>query len=79
MVQERKEYHGRAMMIMKDTFGTIIIKDKMSDSFDTLPRPVKHVGSKPYILSIWNDIIKNQKYLKDQETIETLFKKDKPK
>ena len=69
-MSEQKQYHGRAMMIMKDTFGTIIVKDKLSDSFNTLPRPVKHVGSRPYILSIWNGIIKNPKYLKDPDTIE---------
>ena len=60
------EVYGRAKIVVnqrKD--GYILIKDKLDDSFDTVPRPVKHVGSEKYLMGIWKNIKTNPRYLKD--------------
>lgn len=61
----QKETYGRIMLIKKDTFWSIISKDKLEDSFDTLPRKVLHVGTPKYIQNIWNKMLKNPAWLKD--------------
>ena len=70
---------GRARLEQNNSWMTILIKDKLEDSFDVQKdndgktikgRPVKHVGSKEYIMRIWNKMMKNQdKYLKNPQTI----------
>ena len=73
---QTEETFGRAKLIKKDTYNTILIKKRLEDSFDTLPRPVAHVGNEKYIMNIWNKI-RNQphKYLNDPVYIDDHLKK----
>jgi len=59
------EIHGRLMLTKKNTFWSIISKDKLEDSFDTLPRKVLHVGTPRYIQGIWNRMKRDNSWLKD--------------
>lgn len=63
---EHTEIMGRAKLVLKGQSSAIFIKRKLSDSFDTLPRPVRHVGNESYIKTIWNKMKKNHsEYEKD--------------
>jgi hypothetical protein len=60
---------GRARLEKKGDIWCILVKRKLEDKFDTLPRPVKHVGSEKYIKSIWRKIQKNHtRYEKNPKT-----------
>lgn len=65
------ETMGRAQL-EKSTFGscTILVKKKLEDDINRLPRPVKHVGNEKYIMNIWNKMKKDrQKYESDPKYI----------
>lgn len=70
------EIIGRAKLEIKnDSFATIFIKDKLEDDFTTVPRPVKHVGTKKYCMQIWNKIKQNRsKYESNPRTLDDLLK-----
>ena len=59
------ETYGRLRLDKHHTYWSIITKDKLEDSFDTLPRKVLHVGSPKYVQGIWNRLIKNPAWQKD--------------
>lgn len=57
---------GRARLEKKGDTWSILVKAKLEDKFNTIPRPVKHVGSEKYIKGIWRQMQRNRaKYEKD--------------
>lgn len=65
------ETMGRAQL-EKTKFDcyAIIVKKQIQDDINQIPRPVKHVGSEKYIMTIWNRMKKNRsKYETDPKYI----------
>ncbi len=76
------ETYGRAQLEGNAHNRVILVKARLEDSFDvktdangtTLEgRPVKHVGDKKYIMSIWNRMLRNKKYLENPRTINDIM------
>ena len=72
MTKQSVEQFGRAFLLKKDTFCTIIVYDKLSDDLNMIPRPVKHVGKESYILPIWNKMKKNPQLEQSSQSLRQL-------